>query len=565
VIDFSPMMAILEVDPERQTIRVQPGTRWADVATKLEPYDLVPMTTPTSRFSTVAGWISTGGMGLDSYAYGNVCESILSVRVARPDGTIEELDAKSEAIKDLFGTEGQFGILTEITLRIRPKPEYSGPCLLTFNTPDQALEFLEQLTTSNNHPSHVVFFDHEYMKRENTLFFEQTKMEESIVSEQDTVLLHFETPESEHKFLSSLNGKATQVSENWVAARYLWSDRYFPLKAQRIGPGLLGSEVVIPQAKVSKYITQARRLARHFNIKPTIEVIVCRNGKSYSYLVIASFSCDYSRSIHYAFSLLFIQLMVRMAVGCGGYPYGIGIWNTPFVGSKYNQGQLDKLKERKHELDPGETLNPNKFFKIKGRFFSIPALSLRPLTFRTILALAHFFWPVLGRIARLVEPQQSIRWDVPTKEDKQGKSLLSQCAQRCTSCGSCISVCPAYYITQDELVIGRTKLRMAEAMINGLKLEQSEVHEPFQCLHCGLCEEVCQTHLPLRDCYLVLEKWIVDRFGTPAETVQRFIEELDSNREFIKDIFGLDLPVWSPDEQLSRVPAVERSSKRQVI
>ncbi len=562
VMDMSPLMAVLDVDPVEQIVRVQPGARWADVATKLEPFGLVPMTTPTSLFSTVAGWISTGGMGLDSYAYGSVFESVFGVRVVRPDGTIEELDFKNESIKDLFGTEAQFGILTEITLRVRPKPEHSGARLLTFNSPEQAFEFIEQLTSSDYQPSHVVFFDREYMKKENLLFSEQTKMEESIVPDLDTVLLHFDTAESEQKFISSLKEKTKMISENSVAARYLWSDRYFPLKAQRIGPSLLGSEVVIPGTEVPKYISKVRNLARHFNIKPSIEVIVCRKDKSYSHLVMVSFSCDYSRSIHYVLSLLFIQLLVRMAVRCGGHPYGIGIWNTPFIRSKYDQVQLERLKRKKHEMDPGETLNPNKFFKIKGRFFSIPALSMRPSVFCTILAMARFFAPVLGLITRLVRPRQLIRWDIPAKEDEKGQSLLHQCAERCTSCGSCISVCPAYHITENELVAGRTKLRMAEAMMNGGKLEPLEAQAPFQCLHCGLCEEVCQTHLPLRDCYLVLEEWIEKRFGSPTETVQRFVEKLDSNREYIKDIFGLDLPEWSPDEQLSRVPVVERPSNR---
>jgi len=561
VMDMSRMMAVLEVDPVEQTIRVQPGARWADVAAKLKAYGLVPTTTPTSRFSTVAGWISTGGMGLDSYAYGSVFESVLGVRVAKPDGTIEELDARSESIRDLFGTEGQFGILTEITLRVRPKPMYSGTFHLMFDSPDQALEFIDQLTKSGNHPSHVVFFDREYMKKENLLFSEQNKTEDPIVPEQDTVLLHFETSESEQKFISSLNGKTKKIPENTTAARYLWSDRYFPLKAQRIGPGLLGTEVVIPGAEVPRYITMVRNLARHFNVKPTIEVTIGSDGKSYSHLVIVSFSCDYSKSIHYVSSLLFIQLIVRTAVRRGGHPYGIGIWNTPFVSSKYDKGQLERLKGKKLEMDPEENLNPNKFFKIKGRFFSLPALSMRPVVFRTILAVTHFLAPLFGLITRFVRPEQLSRWDIPTIEDNQGKSLLYQCAERCTQCGACVSVCPAYHLTEDELVTGRTKLRMAEAMMNGGELTQSEAHAPVQCLHCGLCEEVCQTRLPLRDCYLVLEKWIEERFGSPAETVQMFVEKLDSNREFIKDIFGLDLPEWSPDERSPRVPTVERPTK----
>jgi len=561
VIDLSPMMAILEIDPDAQFVRVQPGARWADVASKLEPYGLMPVTTPTSRFSTVGGWMATGGMGLDSYAYGHVRESVLGVRVARPDGTIEEMNAGKESMKDLFGTEGQFGILTEITLRVRPKPTYSGACLLAFDAPEQALEWVGQLARADNRPSHVVYFDREHMRKENRLFSERTGLTEPIVPECDSILLHFETPESEQKFLSSSNGKEDQIRGHRLAARYLWSDRYFPLKAQRISPGLLGTEVVIPGTKIPRYIRQVRRLARRFHIEPAIEAIVCRNGKLYSHLVILSFNCDYSRKTHYVLSLLFIQLSVRLALKCKGYPYGMGIWNTPFVRSKYKKDRLAQLNEKKRALDPEGILNPHKFFKLRGRFLGIPSLFLRPLPYRIILAVCHFLSPVLGLSARLLAPESPESWDVPAKDDDRGKRLLQQSAQRCTSCGSCVSVCPAYHITKDELVTGRAKLRMGEALMKMEKLDRAEAFSPFRCLHCGLCEEVCQTGLPLRDCYLVLEDWIASRFGPPAETVQEFVEILDSNREYIKDIFGLDLPEWSAEDKFDRVPAVERMEK----
>jgi FAD/FMN-containing dehydrogenase/ferredoxin len=574
VVDLSPLMKVLEVDPRALTVCVQPGARWADVASHLEPYGLVPQTTPTSRFSTVAGWISTGGMGLDSYAYGSVHESVIAVRVARPDGLIEELDSKDESLKDLFGTEGQFGILTEVTLRVRPKSGYSGAHILTFNDPGQAFEFIDNLTNRDFQPSHVVFFDRAYLESENILFAAETQSKDLIVPENDTVLLHFETPEAEQKFVSFLNGNSNSARENGAAARYLWADRYFPLKAQRIGPGLLGSEVVLPREKVLRYVKKVEKLARHFNITPTVEVVVCGKGQSfisdeestpqnkglYSYLLIVSFSCDYSRVVHYIMSLLFIQLLVRIAVRYGGAPYGVGIWNTPFIKSKYSQSQLTRLKRLKQKIDPKDTLNPNKFFKVKGRFFSIPSLFLRPIIFRPVLAVSNMFAPILGQIAKLVGPESQIRWDIPTQESNNGEDLLHQSALRCTSCGACISVCPAYHITEDELVTGRTKLRMAEAMKKGVGLHQEGAQAPFQCLHCGLCEEVCQTHLPLRDCYLVLEDWLEDRFGSPAETVLNFVEKLDSRREFIREIFGLDLPDWSPEGKLSRVPAVERSA-----
>ncbi len=557
VLDLSPMMSVFDIDPDNKTVRIQPGARWSDIASKLEPYGLALKTTPTSRFSSAAGWICTGGMGLGSYAHGRVYESVLKVRIVRIDGTIEELDTQSRTLEEVFGTEGQFGILTEITLQVRTKSTHSGLDLLTFDSTEQAWNFVGQLTRGAHQPSHVVFFDRAYMAKENLLAAERIGIERSLFAEQDSVLLHFDDQGMHQSFRETYDNGGLD-RDNQVAARCLWSERYFPLKGQRIGPGLLGSEVVVPQSEILNYKRKAGALARRFGLNPTMEVIVGKEGKEYSHLVIMAFSCDYSRSLHYILCLLFIQLLVRLAVRSQGHPYGIGIWNTPFVKARFGSAQLYKLKRKKRELDPDKLLNPHKFFRIKGRFLSIPALALQPLPFRAILAMAQVFSPILGLAARLSTPESLDTWDVPPPEENQGKALLFQTAQRCTSCGSCISVCPAYHITRDELVAGRTKLRMAEILMNGQTLSNSEAHAPFQCLHCGLCEEVCQTQLPLRDCYLVLEGWLENRYGSPAETVQAFIDNMDRNRDFIKEVFGLDLPPWTPEAPPSRIPHVER-------
>lgn len=561
VLDLSPMRAVLGVNPAGKTIRVQPGARWADVASRLDRFGLTPLTSPTSRFSTVAGWISTGGLGLDGYAHGCVRNAVDKLRVARPDGSIEELDASHESLKELFGTEGQFGILTEVTLKARPQAQHSAACLLDFDTRLEAIGFLEKLTESSHLPSHVAYFDREYAIKENILFAEHTGSEADIVPERELVLLHFETPQAERDFLGSLNGDTRQVDENRTGARYLWSDRFYPLKAQRIGPGLLGAEVVLPLPKIPKYQAKIDRLARSFGIRPTVEVILNRDGKQLVPLVLVSFSCDYSKSLHYALSLLFNQLLVNAAVGLGGHPYGIGIWNTPFVKSKYGRPRLNEMKARKRALDPNGTLNPHKFFKIRSRFLGLPGLALRPFVFLPILSAASLFAPLLGLAAKLGKPKQQYLWQVPSREEGRGLQLLFQSSQRCTSCGSCISVCPAYHLTRDPLVTGRTKLRMAEVLLKDEELEPEQAHASFQCLHCGLCEEVCQTRLPLRECYLALEDLIEDTFGCPADKIRAFIDRLDANRDDLKDIFGLDFPAWSPDDHPDRIPAATKSSE----
>jgi len=100
---------------------------------------------------------------------------------------------------------------------------------------------------------------------------------------------------------------------------------------------------------------------------------------------------------------------------------------------------------------------------------------------------------------------------------------------------------------------------MAESWLGGGEIRKEEALRPFQCLNCGLCEEVCQTRLPLRDCYRVLERWIERRQGYPVDLVQDFVKRLDADRELIKTVFGLDLPDWSPGGPALELREIRRS------
>ena len=64
VLDVSPMDKVLGIDASNQTITVQAGARWADIDHFLYGFGLCLSTSPSSRFSTVGGWVATGGVGL---------------------------------------------------------------------------------------------------------------------------------------------------------------------------------------------------------------------------------------------------------------------------------------------------------------------------------------------------------------------------------------------------------------------------------------------------------------------------------------------------------------------
>ena len=78
-------------------------------------------------------------------------------------------------------------------------------------------------------------------------------------------------------------------------------------------------------------------------------------------------------------------MMVRLAVQFyHGKPYGLGIWNTPFLRNLYPKEELKELVRYKKKVDPGGILNP-------GKFFHLLPLSLLYLLLSTLFHLLSSF------------------------------------------------------------------------------------------------------------------------------------------------------------------------------
>jgi FAD/FMN-containing dehydrogenase/ferredoxin len=538
VLDLSPMSEILGIDPLRLQARIQPGTRWADLASKLADFGLTPVSTPSSRFSTVAGWVSTGGLGIESFKYGPVRESVVSARVVIPGGDRIELEPGDEHFSCLFGTEGQFGVITELVIRVRPKSASSRARLFYFDDPRTALDFIDRVIEDEIKPSHMVFYDRVRLAEENLLLQDRGSSTEPLFKEREAVLIHFDDPESEKLFGETMERRYADRLSSVPEADYLWSERYFPLKAQRLGPNLLASEVLLGRPTLLKFIRRSRRLAGRFGVNLGLEVIVVNSDLG---LAISSFRCDSRRLGSYILYLLLVQMLVRLGTGFGGCPYGIGIWNAPFVRNRYPARAWREMVRLKREIDPSWILNPRKFFKLRARFSNIPGLVFNPLIYRASLGLLVALSPLLGLITKLLKPRRT--------EGLLTTIPLAEAPLRCAFCGACVSVCPAYLLTRDELTTGRAKLRLFEAIQSGKELSSLEAARAFQCLRCDLCQEVCQTRLPLVDCYAALEAQLENRFGRPVETIARFVESVDKNREWVERTFGLKLADWSPKKQ----------------
>lgn len=104
------------------------------------------------EFSTVGGWAATRSAGQASTGYGRIDELVVALRAATPSGELRALPVPASAAGPdlrelLLGSEGALGVITEVTLRVRPRPQqqrYDAYALPGFIAGTEALRELEQ-------------------------------------------------------------------------------------------------------------------------------------------------------------------------------------------------------------------------------------------------------------------------------------------------------------------------------------------------------------------------------------------------------------------------------------
>jgi len=97
-LDFSKYMnQVIELDPDRQTVRVQPGLVLDELNAFLQPYGLqLPLDLSTSNRATIGGMIANNSAGTRSIAYGKTIDYVLELTVALADGNVVELRSLSD-------------------------------------------------------------------------------------------------------------------------------------------------------------------------------------------------------------------------------------------------------------------------------------------------------------------------------------------------------------------------------------------------------------------------------------------------------------------------------------
>jgi alkyldihydroxyacetonephosphate synthase len=152
-VDLTRLHGLLELDERSQLATFAAGTLGPDVERLLGARGLTLGHFPQSfEFSTVGGWAATRSAGQASTGYGRIDELVVALRAATPGGEIATprvpASAAGPSLRELLlGSEGVLGIITDVTLRVRPRPSrrrYEAWSLPDFAAGCEALRELGQ-------------------------------------------------------------------------------------------------------------------------------------------------------------------------------------------------------------------------------------------------------------------------------------------------------------------------------------------------------------------------------------------------------------------------------------
>ena len=161
-VDMRRMNRIIWVDKENNLACIEAGIQGKEMEARLEEQGLTSGHDPDSiEFSTLGGWISTNASGMKKNRYGNIEDIVLEATVVTANGEIETKSItprNSTGVQPrslLFGSEGNFGIITNAVMKVHPTPEARDYGSLVFKSFEDGVCYLRALRETGTMPASI--------------------------------------------------------------------------------------------------------------------------------------------------------------------------------------------------------------------------------------------------------------------------------------------------------------------------------------------------------------------------------------------------------------------------
>ncbi len=361
LMDLNLIKGVVSVDAAGMTVTVRAGTTWSELDEYLNNQGLAPKSFPSSApVATIGGWFCMMGYGIGSLKYGSLLSQVRSLEVVSPEGKIFELTRETKPALDWYvASEGTLGVITQLEVEVR-KLNKMKHFLLQLPDSVKMLATMQTIIGSAVVPYNMHFTDQACLKTMHTMGMSPANLETGCL-----IGVDYEGSEEELQQAQTIidniagaNRSVNPIPEE--TAELEWEEKFKAMKLKRGGPSILGAEIWLPIKNLPEYLADVQKMARGYNL----------NLFSYGHVVtpeyatvMTTFFADETHTIKYIINLSLVKKLHDIGHRYGGYPYGVGLWNSPMVGRIHESPQLSELRARKQTIDSKGIMNPGKVYR----------------------------------------------------------------------------------------------------------------------------------------------------------------------------------------------------------
>ena len=364
------MNKILEIDMKNMVAVVQPGVINMDLQRAVEEVGLFYPPDPASQeYSTIGGNVSENAGGMRAAKYGITKDYVMATRAVLPNGDV--IKAGKRTIKDVAGynisgiliaSEGTLAVLSEITLKLIPKPKLTKTAMGIFPTVHDAMEAVYKTMASGITPVAMEFLDNLTIRAVEQTFSKGLPVDAGalLVTDVDGNLdqdLDFQLAQIEKVFRE--NGCSEfKIAKDDAEAKDIWFARRNASPALSVyGSKKLNEDVTVPRAVLPELLEKFYAIAKKYDVK-----IPCfghtGDGNVHTNVMVDGSDPEQVKIAYQAIEEVF-QATVDLGGTLSG-EHGIGLAKAPYMGMAFTPEEMALFTSIKKAFDPNNILNPAK-------------------------------------------------------------------------------------------------------------------------------------------------------------------------------------------------------------
>ncbi len=369
VIGVSRMNRILEVDVTNARVVVEPGVTNSAITAAVSPHGYFYAPDPSSQVvCTVAGNVAENSGGAHCFKYGVTTTYVLGLEVVLSDGSLLHLGGKSfdqpgyDLVGAFVGSEGTFGIITKITLRVIKKPETTQTLMAAFNSSSEAGAAVSSIIASGMFPAAMEIMDRLALEAA------EAAVHPNYPNCQALLLVELDGSAREVELLMEKVGPICQSCGAWelrlakseAERMAVWKGRKAAFAAVgRISPNYLVQDGVIPRTALPRVLGEIDRLSAEAGLR-VANVFHAGDGNLHPLVL-------YDRRIggQEEGAMKLAEDILRLCVEAGGSitgEHGIGEEKKQFMPVMFSEADLDAMQRLRSAFDPYDLCNPTKMF-----------------------------------------------------------------------------------------------------------------------------------------------------------------------------------------------------------